>query len=150
MNPAITADTIVQEIAIKAPAGRVFEALADPGQRMKWWGSEDRFRIEKMESDLRPGGKWSMSGMGMGHPFSVTGEYREVERPRVLAFTWLPSWQGDSTVSLVRFELEEANGVTKVRLTHSGLSSEISRQSHRGWPQILGWLQAYCEPAAGH
>ena len=29
-------DAIVQEITIKAPAARVFEALVNPTQRMKW------------------------------------------------------------------------------------------------------------------
>ena len=52
---------------------------------------------------------------------------------------------GDATESLVRFDLEEANGVTTVRLTHSGLVSETSRESHKGWPQILAWLRAYVE-----
>lgn len=146
MNPASVSDTIVQEITIKAPAVRIFEALTNPGERMKWWGAEGRFQITKMESDLRPGGKWEMSGNGMGgRPFTVRGEYRAVERPRLLLFTWLPSWQGDATESLVRFDLEEKDGRTTVRLTHSGLSSEASRNSHRGWPQILEWLQGFVE-----
>ena len=71
--------------------------------------------------------------------------YRKIERPRLLVFTWLPDWQGDETESVVRIELEEANGLTTVRLTHSGLVSEASRQSHKGWPQILTWLRDYSE-----
>ena len=146
MNPASVSDTIVQEITIQAPAARIFEALTDPGERMKWWGAEGRFQVTRMESDLRAGGKWAMSGNGMGgRPFTVRGEYRVVERPRRLVFTWLPDWQGDATESLVRFDLEEKDGHTRVRLTHSGLSSEASRTSHRGWPQILGWLQGFVE-----
>jgi len=44
-----------------------------------------------MESDLHPGCKWMMRGDGMGgKSFSVVGEYREIERPRFLVFTWLP------------------------------------------------------------
>jgi uncharacterized protein YndB with AHSA1/START domain len=39
-----------------------------------------------MESDLRPGSKWSTPGTGCGRSFSVRGEYRVIERPRVLAF----------------------------------------------------------------
>ena len=62
-------DAIVQEIAIKAPASRVFEALVDPAQRMKWWGQKGRFETTNVESDLRPGGRWLMSGTGMGRPF---------------------------------------------------------------------------------
>jgi uncharacterized protein YndB with AHSA1/START domain len=145
MNPASVSDTILQEITIRGKAERIFEALTDPSQRMKWWGSEGRIQITHVESDLRPGGKWVMSGMGMGRPFEVTGVYRQIERPRLLVFTWLPTWQGDATESLVRFELEEDGENTTVRLTHSGLVTEGSRTSHRGWPQILGCLKEFVE-----
>ncbi len=136
---------IVQEIAIKAPASRVFEALIDPTQRMRWWGQKGRFETTNVESDLKPGGRWLMSGMGMGRPFKVEGVYRIIEPPRVLAFTWLPSWDEDATETLVRFDLDEQNGTTTVRLTHSGFAKEDSRARHQGWPQILGWLKMYAE-----
>jgi uncharacterized protein YndB with AHSA1/START domain len=60
-----------------------------------------------------------------------------------MVFTWLPDWQEDATESLVRVDLVEQNGITTVRLTHSGLTAETSRNSHRGWPQVLALLQAY-------
>lgn len=146
MNPTTLSDAIVQEITIDAPAERVFEALTNPEQRMKWWGSKDRFEVNQFESDLRVGGKWMMRGIGMGgRPFVLIGQYREVEPPRLLVFTWLPDWYEDATESLVRWELTESNGVTTVRLTHSGLRSEADRTNHRGWPQIMDWLKAYAE-----
>ena len=146
MNPTSLNDTIVQEIVIKAPAERIFEALTDPAQRIKWWGAEGRFQTTHMESDLHPGGKWMMRGNGVGgRPFTVMGEYRQIEPPRLLIFTWLPDWQGDAVETLVRFELTENSGLTTVRLTHSGLTTESSRLSHKGWPQILTWLQTYSE-----
>jgi uncharacterized protein YndB with AHSA1/START domain len=149
MNPTRTNDTIVEEIKIKAPAGRIFDALTDPEQCTRWWGSPGRFETTHVESDLRPGGKRVMRGTGMGgKPFSVTGVYRQIERPRLLVFTWLPDWQGDATESIVRWDLEENAGVTTVRITHSGLATEGSRSSHRGWPGILTWLQAYVERGA--
>jgi uncharacterized protein YndB with AHSA1/START domain len=138
-------DAIVQEITVRAPAARVFEALVDPSKRMKWWGQEGRFETTNAESDPRPGGRWLMSGVGMGRPFRVEGVYRIIERPRVLAFTWLPSWDDAATETLVRFDLHEENGFTTVRLTHSGFATEGSRARHQGWPQILGWLKAYAE-----
>lgn len=144
MNTTQTEGTIVQEIEIHAPAERIFEALTR-AERMKWWGAEGRFRVEEFESDLRPGGKWRMSGQGMGHPFLIYGEYREIVRPRVLSFTWLPSWYPDATESLVRWDLDEKHGVTTVRLTHSGLTSEAARNSHKGWPDILRWLKDWAE-----
>ena len=146
MNSTIASDTIVQEIVISAPADRIFEALTDPVQRVRWWGAEGRFQTKHMESDLRPGGKWMMSGDGIGgKPFTVRGEYRQIEPPRLLVFTWLPDWQEDAFETIVRFDLTEADGVTTLRLTHSGLTTETARLSHKGWPQVLAWLQAYSE-----
>jgi uncharacterized protein YndB with AHSA1/START domain len=142
-----TADAIVEEIAINAPAARVFDAFINPSERVAWWTAPDgRFRTTHMDSDLRPGGKWAMRGTRSdGTPFTVTGEYRAVERPTLLVFTWLPDWQGDTIESLVRVEFTEASGITRVRLTHSGLTSERSRTSHRGWPQILAQLKSYID-----
>ena len=152
MNPTSVSDPIVQEIAIRGSADRVFEALTNPDQRVKWWGGEGRFRAKHMESDLRPGGKSMMQGDGLsGKPFQVRGEYLQVEPPRLLVFTWLPDWQEDAVESVVRFDLEESNGITTVRLTHPGLTSETSRLRHKGWPQILTWLRTYVEePGPGN
>lgn len=145
MNPTTMTDTIVEEIAIRAGAERVFDALTDPRERMKWWGSPEKFGVTECESDLRPGGKWHMRGNAYGgRRFEVIGEYREIERPRLLMFTWLPDWYENAAESLVRWDLEEKDGVTTVRVTHSGLN-ESGRQSHRGWSQILVWLRDYAE-----
>ncbi len=45
----------------------------------------------------------------------------------------------------MRIDLAENDGVTTVRLTHSGLTAEALRTGHRGWPQILAWLRAHAE-----
>jgi uncharacterized protein YndB with AHSA1/START domain len=146
MSSTAVDNVIVAEITIKASAERLFEALTDPEQRVKWWGLKGRFETREMESDLRVGGRWAMRGNGMGgKPFNIVGEYRIVERPRVLAFTWLPDWDEEATETLVRLDLDEHGGVTTVRLTHSGFKTEGSRARHQGWPQILSWLQSYAE-----
>lgn len=147
MNPITANDSIVQEIAIKSTAERIFAALTNPEERLKWWGGpEGRFKLTGFDSDLRPGGKWIMRADAQGgRKVTIRGEYREIVQPRRLVFTWLPDWYENATESLVRWDLEERDGVTTVRLTHSGLLTEASRESHRGWPQILGWLKAYVE-----
>ncbi len=38
MNTTQTADTIVEEITIAAPAERIFAALTTPGELVTWWG----------------------------------------------------------------------------------------------------------------
>ena len=146
MNHSAANDTIVEEITIRAPAAKVFAALTSPEAIVKWWGAEGRFKTTHAESDLRPGGRWLMRGIGVGgRPFTIQGVYREIDPPQVLAFTWLPSWQENATETLVRFDFAEKDGVTLVRLTHSGLDSQSSRAQHRGWPDILAWLKSYLE-----
>ena len=145
MNQSSRSEMIIEEVIIQAGADRVFAALTSAEERVKWWGAEGRFKTEHTESDLRPGGKWLMRGIGVGgRPFTIQGVYREIERPRLLAFTWLPSWQAEAVETLVRIELLEQDGVTTVRLTHSGLT-DSSRAAHKGWPDVLAWLRAHVE-----
>jgi uncharacterized protein YndB with AHSA1/START domain len=75
---------------------------------------------------------------------TVAGEYRKIERPRLLVFTWIRE-QENMPETLVRWDLEEKDGVTTVRLTHSGLTSESLRARNNGWPLSVGLLQSYLE-----
>jgi uncharacterized protein YndB with AHSA1/START domain len=147
MNQVSSTDAIVQEIEIHAPAERIFEALVDPVQRLEWWGvAREGAAKPSMQSDLRPGGKWEMHfDSWSGQPSSVRGEYREIDPPHLLSFTWLPDWYEEATETLVRIDLRENAGVTTVRLTHSGLATEGDRSNHRGWPHLLSALQKFAE-----
>ncbi len=138
-------ERLVQEITIKAPASRIFDAITNPRQLVEWWGVPDKFQVTKVESDLRPGGKWRMHLVtGNGAQSSVAGEYREIDRPWKLSFTWNRE-QEDSPETLVRWELDERKGMTTVRVTHSGFSSEAQRTRNSGWPMIVELLKAYVE-----
>ena len=151
MNPIESSEPIVKEIVIKASAERVFAALTDPRQRVAWWGAAGKFQATEMESDLQPGGAWLMRGTGMaGKPFTLSGIYRAVERPRLLEFTWLDDGQADVPETLVRFDLNENDGFTTVRLTHSGFTTEQSRERYQGWPWLLALLQAYVQETASN
>lgn len=147
-TPELTsnADEIVNEIQIAAPPERVFQALVDPSQVPRWWGQTGIYRCTEFQSDLRPGGKWSSVGKdGEGRRFEITGEYLEIDPPRLLVQSWTATWTGDVKTT-VRWELEPANQGTLVRIRHSGLAAypEIAK-SYRGWPRMLGWLQALLE-----
>ena len=142
---AQTYEPIVQTVVIKASADRVFGAIADPLQRVAWWGVEGKFKATHMESDLRPGGAWLMRGTGNGKPFTLSGQYRAIERPRVLEFTWTDDQLPGAPPTLVRFDLDEKEGVTTVRLTHSGFTSEHARARYQGWPWLLALLRSHAE-----
>jgi uncharacterized protein YndB with AHSA1/START domain len=139
-------DEIVSEVRIAAPRERVFQALVDPLQVVQWWGQAGIYRCTKFESDLRVGGAWRSIGMdGSGHEFEITGEYLEVDPPRLLSSTWLATWTG-SVKTKIRWELEPEEQGTLVRIRHSGFAAhpEIA-QAYRGWPRMLGWLQSLLE-----
>jgi uncharacterized protein YndB with AHSA1/START domain len=140
-------DTIVQQITIRGSAERIFDALTNPEELVKWWGVAGKFQVTRMESDLQPGGQWRfIMATGGGTGVAVAGTYRQIERPRLLVYTWVREKE-DAAETVVRWELDEQEGVTHVRVTHSELKSESLRARNSGWPLILGLLQTYIEEA---
>lgn len=149
MSPiTVKEHTIVQEVTIKAPAARIFNALTRPEELLKWWTAEGKFRLVHAECDVRPGGKWVMRVLGaqcsVGQEAVVSGEYRAVEAPTTLEFTWNREGE-DYPESLVRWDLEEKDGYTTVRVTHSGLISEKMRERNNGWIIVAELLKGYCD-----
>jgi len=139
---AITIDTF-----IAAPPERVFQAITDPSQLVQWWGQPGAYRTTNLQIDLRRGGYWRSSGVGAdGKPFHVEGEYREVDPPRVLAYTWRPSYR-QIPETLVRWQLEAEDKGTRVRLNHSGFvgAADACKDHGNGWMKVLSWMQAFVE-----
>jgi uncharacterized protein YndB with AHSA1/START domain len=142
----VTQDAIISEIEIAAPPERVFQALVDPDQVVEWWGQHGVYRCTEFNADVRAGGKWRSAGIGPdGHTFEVTGEYLQVEPPRLLVSSWVASWTG-SAKTTIRWELNRAANGTQLTLRHTGLSAypEVA-QSYRGWPRMLGWIKDFLE-----
>jgi uncharacterized protein YndB with AHSA1/START domain len=144
-----TLPAIVREITINAPAAKIFAALTEPDQLVQWWGEVGSYRCTKMEADLRVGGRWRTVGESRnGGTFGVGGEYRVIEPPHVLEHTWKHEWgpHEDHVETVVRYELEERDGSTLVRVTHTGFEDVEARDDHdRGWTTVLGWLRGYLQ-----
>ncbi|MGB9402070.1 MAG: SRPBCC domain-containing protein [Candidatus Acidiferrales bacterium] len=140
------ADALVSEIHVAAPPERVFQALVSPEQVPQWWGQRGVYRCTKFQSDLRVGGKWRSEGLGPdGGNFKIAGEYLEVDPPHLLAYTWIASWTGDVKTT-VRWELEPTSNGTLVRIRHLGFAAHPeAAQNYKGWPSLLGFLQAFLE-----
>lgn len=153
-------DAVEAEIFIAAPPARVFQAITDPAQVPRWWGQRDMYRVTKSNIDLRPGGKWSSVGVGAdGTSFRVEGEYLEVDPPRLLVHTWVPSYS-QLPKTVVRWELEASDiqglrhsghqGMgtgTRVKLRHHGFAGDVKAANDhgQGWTRVLGWLQSFTE-----
>jgi uncharacterized protein YndB with AHSA1/START domain len=125
----------------------VFAALTDPEKLKAWWGDDKTYRADRWSIDLRVGGKWRSEGKGsQGQPFVVEGEYLEVDPPRLLSYTWRPSWI-DLPPTTVRYVLTPKGNATHLLVTHSGFAGyEQGLQNHLGgWPTVLQWLKSYSE-----
>jgi uncharacterized protein YndB with AHSA1/START domain len=128
------------ERTFAASPEEVFDAWTAPEVLERWWG-RPTWSSSSFDVDLRVGGSYSLRMLDEdGKPHAVAGEYREVERPLRLVYTW--RWQegGPDTghVSLVSVEFRADGARTTVVLEHSGLASEQSRRGHgEGWGGAL-------------
>ena len=153
-------NTVLAEIFIAAPPERVFQAFTDPAQKMQWWGAKDLYRITEHHSDLRPGGKWNSVGVGVdGKPFSVDGEYLEIDPPRLIVHTWNPSFAHlHHTTVRIEFIPQDVHNLqgsgprragtgTLVKIRHEGFAGDFAQaKAHgEGWTRVLGWMQAFVE-----
>lgn len=142
----VTQGSIFASIEIEAPPEAVFDALVEPEQLTAWWGSADTYRTFDWKVDLRPGGEWSTQAKSKvdGHESRVRGRYLEIQRPRLLVYTWQPSWE-DFAETTIRVELIAIPSGTRVKVTHSGFGERTqSAGAHaEGWKNVLGWLDTH-------
>ena len=91
-----------------APRELIWEAYTDPELMAEWLGPRDgSISVETM--DVRPGGKYRYTHCSSaGDEYHFSGEYREVEAPRLLVATF--QFEGIDSVSIDRLELEELDG----------------------------------------
>jgi len=130
--------TLQIERSYKAPAARVFEAWTSEEVLRRWFHAEPDWETPAAEVDLRVGGdvRVVMRDPDGGKEVGGGGRYTEIEPPTRLAFTW--TWDGEDRETLIELDFEEAEGVTTVRMTHSGLRDHESARRHEyGWGNCL-------------
>ena len=146
-------DAVISEIDIAAPPARVFQSLIDPKQVMRWWTSPE-CPIESFVLEPRTGGRWrydtkqSTLNVNGVTKFHCDGEVVDYDPPRAIAYTWTANWHDrPAQPILVRWELEEHEGGTRVRVTHSGLTDlPIARKDYSGgWAGLLSELKNFLE-----
>lgn len=114
------------ERRIAAGPETVFSFLIEPTKFVAWMGVG-------AELDPRPGGRYRID-VGSGN--IAIGEYREVEPPHRLVFTW--GWEDNPEVppgsTRVEITLTAEGSATLLRLRHLDLPTDDSRRSHSdGW-----------------
>jgi uncharacterized protein YndB with AHSA1/START domain len=140
----VTRGMLLATIDILATPERVFRAVTSE-ELTRWWGSEDTYRTTQWSGDVRVGGTWRTEGVGRdGKPFSVHGEFLEVEPPRKLVQTWRYDWDPGDSVTTITWRFEPIAGGTRVVVRHEGFGdAHDACQNHAdGWERVLGWLSA--------
>lgn len=140
-------DTIVREITVSSPIDRVWSALTVADQIAQWFG-------DSAEIDLRPGGSFKM---GWSEHDSVTqGVVEQVDYPNTFSYRWKAGSTEDGTMwtTKVTFTLEEADGMTTVKVVESGFSElpdelyvRTMRDNSSGWTTELADLERHLEGA---
>jgi uncharacterized protein YndB with AHSA1/START domain len=123
----------------------IFKAWTEPDRLKKWFCPNPKNRVEA-EVDLKVGGKYRIQMFPPeGDPWIIGGDYRKIDRPAELGFTW--KWENsEERASLVTVLFREAHGGTDVEVIHEQLESEESRMNHgQGWNGSLDRLTHYLE-----
>ncbi|MDF3339226.1 SRPBCC domain-containing protein [Mycolicibacterium septicum] len=141
-------DRIEREIAIDAPAQRVWDLVSEPG----WYINDERITEHHIERD----GDVAIVTDPTHGKFALRTV--AVDEPRYVAFRWhIDADDLDSSSTLVEFWITPAPSGVVLRVVESGFASldepEANRRSRfddhsGGWPLELGLAQKYLVEAA--
>jgi uncharacterized protein YndB with AHSA1/START domain len=142
MNAAIATTTLTVRRTIAAPAEHLFDAWLDP-QALAIWMRPGSIQKTTATLDARVGGRYEILMESDTDRYPHQGEYRVIERPRRLVFTWI-SRGTEQRESLVTVDFIVRGESTEVVVTHEQLP-EGGVQSHtNGWSSALERLAGAC------
>ena len=136
-------DIVVVERTFNAPVARVWGAITDVDQMRRWYFDLKEFRAEV-------GFEFEFTVEHEGTRFCHLCKVTEVIPQKKLAYSW--RYDGQKGDSLVVFELFPEGNKTRLKLTHSGLSTFPNMPAYapknflEGWTDIIGTqLKNYLE-----
>ena len=123
------------ERVLPAPRPLVFAAFTDPDELAKWWGPEG-FTVPSLQFDAKVGARYRIEMQPPeGDRFYLTGEFREVDPPARLAYTF--AWEDpdpDDVETLVALSFRDLGESTEIGFTQGRFKTEARRALHRdGW-----------------
>jgi uncharacterized protein YndB with AHSA1/START domain len=139
MNAAISPAAVVVRRTIAAPAEDLFDAWLDPEALVEWMRPGSILRTEA-RNDPRVGGQYEIIMHAESGPIPHRGEYRVIDRPRRLVFTWNSKF-AENTLVTVDFLKRDAR--TEIVITHEQLPEAELGSHTRGWTSALEKLDGY-------
>ncbi len=147
--------TLVLMRLLNATPELAFQAWTSAEHIQQWMRPEPGMVVPLASMDLRVGGKFRIQmKMPDGEFFTAVGEFKEVNAPTRLVYTW--DWEKDGSgaefgevegkTSLITVEFLKRGERTEFVLTHSRFATVESRDSHaRGWGKIAESFAAFVE-----
>jgi uncharacterized protein YndB with AHSA1/START domain len=140
--------TLELKRTLPAAPSVVFELFTNPTELARWWGPEG-FSTPSMDYDPRVGESYRIEMRPPdGDAFHLTGEFRAVESPTRLAYTfrWEPPDPND-VETVVELSFRDRGESTEVELGQGPFRTEARRALHRdGWTDSFNRLEALLSP----
>ena len=136
--------TLEMNRTLPAAPSLVFEVFTDPNELARWWGPEG-FSTPSLAFDPRVGASYRIEMQPPeGHVFSLTGEFRVVDPPARLAYTF--RWEDpdpDDVETVIDLSFRDLGESTEVVFTQGLFKTEARRALHRdGWTDSFNKLEA--------
>jgi uncharacterized protein YndB with AHSA1/START domain len=129
---------------LPAACADVFDLFTDPNQLARWWGPAG-FSVASLEFDARTGSTYRIEMQPPeGDPFWLTGEFRVVDPPDRLAYTF--RWEDpdpDDVETIADLSFREVGESTELSLAQGPFKTEARRELHRS-----GWTDSFDRVAA--
>jgi len=137
--------TINQEIHVKAPLDKTFEAILE---QLGPFNETPEGSPLPMKLEPWPGGRWFRDlGNSNGHYWATV---QAIKRPTLLEFTG-PLFASTPFVSNVQYRLSEEPGGTLITFRHTALgvlSDEHRKGVSHGWDYIISKIKVRAESSA--
>ena len=143
MTPPAEGLTLEMKRVLAVPLPVAFGAASDAAQLPRWFGPRG-FTIPSLEFDPRVGAGYRIEMQPPdGDAFYLVGEFREVEPPVRLAYTFM--WEDpdpDDVETLVELSFRDLGEATELSFTQGTFKTEARRELHRnGWTDSLDKLE---------
>ena len=109
--------TVTVARRFEQPPERVFDAWLDPARVAKWFAPA-LGPMTTVEIDARPGGRFNFTQDRKGEAAVHIGEYKVIDRPRKLVFTWSTDPLQKDAPSVVTIDIVPDGAGARLTLTH--------------------------------
>jgi uncharacterized protein YndB with AHSA1/START domain len=132
--------TLKTTINFNAPIEKVWQGLTDPAIVKQYFFGTD------LSSDFKKGSRITFSGEWEGKKYEDGGTILEIEKPRLLKYTYWSSMSGTEdkpeNYNNITYELHESHGITALTLTQDGIKSqEAADHSEHNWISVFDGLK---------